>query len=258
MLARGDREYQPRWKLHRIKTATTNPVCQEIRWIYFYKHAQIYKRSWHPFPSSPLYYLTVYCMETPFDSAMFICRWGNCSKPFADAEQLYSHLTNDHVGRKSTGNLCLTCHWDNCGVTVVKRDHITSHLRVHVPLKPHHCNVRYFFPFFSIDHVLPQDELTSKCLLVLREIFQKTSGSQETWKNTQRGAYRPAFVSYHATAHTAEANRYVTHGCRRPFSSSSSRFPSTQHVFWWYERSFQYLLPKGSAFSYAIHRYPFG
>lgn len=69
------------------------------------------------------------------------CRWTGCGKTWDDPELLYSHLTNDHVGRKSTGNLCLTCHWDNCQVSVVKRDHITSHLRVHVPLKPHHCKV---------------------------------------------------------------------------------------------------------------------
>ncbi|KAI8384035.1 hypothetical protein BD560DRAFT_322561 [Blakeslea trispora] len=73
------------------------------------------------------------------DTTRYSCRWESCSKVYTDPEHLYSHLTNDHVGRKSTGNLCLTCHWDNCEVSVVKRDHITSHIRVHVPLKPHHC-----------------------------------------------------------------------------------------------------------------------
>ena len=29
--------------------------------------------------------------------------------------------------------------WGNCRILVVKRDHITSHIRVHVPLKPHRC-----------------------------------------------------------------------------------------------------------------------
>ncbi|KAF7728122.1 hypothetical protein EC973_006637 [Apophysomyces ossiformis] len=70
---------------------------------------------------------------------VFVCRWTDCQQSYYDPEQLYNHLTNEHVGRKSTGNLCLTCHWDKCDVTVVKRDHITSHLRVHVPLKPHRC-----------------------------------------------------------------------------------------------------------------------
>lgn len=43
------------------------------------------------------------------------------------------------MGRKSTNNLNLTCGWANCRTTTVKRDHITSHIRVHVPLKPHKC-----------------------------------------------------------------------------------------------------------------------
>lgn len=73
------------------------------------------------------------------ENEIFTCLWQGCTQQYFDAEQLYNHLTNDHVGRKSTGNLCLTCHWGQCDVTVVKRDHITSHLRVHVPLKPHRC-----------------------------------------------------------------------------------------------------------------------
>ncbi|PWN26968.1 hypothetical protein BDZ90DRAFT_279907 [Jaminaea rosea] len=67
------------------------------------------------------------------------CRWGQCRLTFDDPEILYQHLCNDHVGRKSTNNLCLTCHWTDCDVTCAKRDHITSHIRVHTPLKPHSC-----------------------------------------------------------------------------------------------------------------------
>lgn len=51
-----------------------------------------------------------------------------------------NHLCDIHVGRKSTNNLCLTCAWGTCRTTTVKRDHITSHIRVHVPLKPHKCD----------------------------------------------------------------------------------------------------------------------
>ncbi|RHZ83628.1 hypothetical protein Glove_89g95 [Diversispora epigaea] len=68
-----------------------------------------------------------------------ICLWDHCGHSFDDPELLYNHLANDHVGRKSTGNLCLDCHWDRCETQTTKRDHITSHLRVHVPLKPHIC-----------------------------------------------------------------------------------------------------------------------
>jgi len=88
------------------------------------------------------------------------CLWADCGKPFFDPEVLYNHLCNDHIGRKSTNNLCLTCKWKDCGATCAKRDHITSHLRgslsspcpwcawltcsdltVHTPLKPHVCEI---------------------------------------------------------------------------------------------------------------------
>ncbi|RCK63555.1 hypothetical protein Cantr_09563 [Candida viswanathii] len=71
----------------------------------------------------------------------FKCLWGNCNTIFETPELLYDHLCDDHVGRKSSNNLSLTCFWENCGTTTVKRDHITSHLRVHVPLKPFHCDL---------------------------------------------------------------------------------------------------------------------
>lgn len=50
------------------------------------------------------------------------------------------HVCDEHVGRKSLNNLNLQCHWGSCRTTTVKRDHITSHIRVHVPLKPHKCD----------------------------------------------------------------------------------------------------------------------
>lgn len=80
-------------------------------------------------------------MELNRTEDAFACEWTGCTKAFADAETLYNHLCADHVGRKSTNNLCLTCHWKDCGTTCAKRDHITSHLRVHTPLKPHQCDV---------------------------------------------------------------------------------------------------------------------
>ncbi|KAF4587769.1 pH-response transcription factor [Ophiocordyceps camponoti-floridani] len=67
------------------------------------------------------------------------CRWNACNQKFASPETLYEHICERHVGRKSTNNLNLTCHWNACRTTTVKRDHITSHIRVHVPLKPHKC-----------------------------------------------------------------------------------------------------------------------
>ncbi|KZT08548.1 uncharacterized protein LAESUDRAFT_41560 [Laetiporus sulphureus 93-53] len=77
--------------------------------------------------------------QTDENSPRHECQWIDCDRVFADPEGLYNHLCNDHIGRKSTGNLCLTCKWKECGTTCAKRDHITSHLRVHTPLKPHVC-----------------------------------------------------------------------------------------------------------------------
>ncbi|GLB35947.1 putative transcription factor [Lyophyllum shimeji] len=69
------------------------------------------------------------------------CLWLDCTLSYSDPEALYNHLCNDHIGRKSTNNLCLTCKWKDCGTSCAKRDHITSHLRVHTPLKPHVCEI---------------------------------------------------------------------------------------------------------------------
>ncbi|KAF1816628.1 hypothetical protein P152DRAFT_379375, partial [Eremomyces bilateralis CBS 781.70] len=69
-----------------------------------------------------------------------ICQWVGCGERCSTAEQLYDHVCERHVGRKSTNNLNLTCQWGTCKTTTVKRDHITSHIRVHVPLKPHKCD----------------------------------------------------------------------------------------------------------------------
>ncbi|KAL4069788.1 hypothetical protein V8B97DRAFT_2024474 [Scleroderma yunnanense] len=74
-------------------------------------------------------------------SESFPCQWLDCSSSFSDPELLYNHLCNDHIGRKSTNNLCLTCKWKDCNTSCAKRDHITSHLRVHTPLKPHVCEI---------------------------------------------------------------------------------------------------------------------
>ncbi|KIV88086.1 hypothetical protein, variant 1 [Exophiala mesophila] len=67
------------------------------------------------------------------------CQWQGCSERCTSPEALYEHVCERHVGRKSTNNLNLTCAWGQCRTTTVKRDHITSHIRVHVPLKPHKC-----------------------------------------------------------------------------------------------------------------------
>ncbi|KAL2813143.1 hypothetical protein BJX63DRAFT_232114 [Aspergillus granulosus] len=76
----------------------------------------------------------------PRPSEELTCMWQGCSEKLPTPESLYEHVCERHVGRKSTNNLNLTCQWGSCRTTTVKRDHITSHIRVHVPLKPHKCD----------------------------------------------------------------------------------------------------------------------
>ncbi len=87
------------------------------------------------------------------------CLWQECTQSFGDPEQLYNHLCNEHIGRKSTNNLCLTCKWKDCGTSCAKRGpyyqpsprYAQSSLvtlsdicsAVHTPLKPHSCEVCY-------------------------------------------------------------------------------------------------------------------
>ncbi|OLY80430.1 pH-response transcription factor pacC/RIM101 [Smittium mucronatum] len=75
-------------------------------------------------------------------SETYICKWEGCEyEPFTDIDIMYSHLTSEHVGRKTKGNLCLTCKWQSCGHSFTKRDHITSHVKIHIPYKPFPCQI---------------------------------------------------------------------------------------------------------------------
>lgn len=67
------------------------------------------------------------------------CHWADCRRVFNDPEALLEHLSDDHVGRRSTNNLCLECKWNDCGATAAKRDHLVSHLKVHLPFKRESC-----------------------------------------------------------------------------------------------------------------------
>jgi len=69
------------------------------------------------------------------------CMWNECGVQFDDAEALYEHITTSHIGRKSAGTLSLECQWQGCNSKATKRDHLTSHMRVHINLKPHKCTV---------------------------------------------------------------------------------------------------------------------
>ncbi|RKP23589.1 hypothetical protein SYNPS1DRAFT_18358, partial [Syncephalis pseudoplumigaleata] len=74
-----------------------------------------------------------------FPARALRCQWRSCVFSAIDAEQLFVHVCNDHIGRKATNNLCLDCHWGDCTTTTSKRDHITSHVRRHIPFTPYVC-----------------------------------------------------------------------------------------------------------------------
>ncbi|BGP39134.1 hypothetical protein JCM10449v2_003072 [Rhodotorula kratochvilovae] len=70
-----------------------------------------------------------------------ICHWLECLTQFDTAEDLFNHVCSQHIGRKSAGTLSLECKWTGCRAKASKRDHLTSHCRVHIALKPHVCNI---------------------------------------------------------------------------------------------------------------------
>lgn len=86
-------------------------------------------------------------IEVPLPSStsspgkLLICEWNSCGERFLQPEILYHHLCQVHVGRKSQNNLQLNCQWGKCIIKTLKRDHITSHLRVHIPFKPFDCSI---------------------------------------------------------------------------------------------------------------------
>jgi uncharacterized Zn-finger protein len=65
----------------------------------------------------------------------FSCKWANCIRVFNNYEDLLRHLSHQHIGKKATGTLSTHCLWENCGVMTAKRDHLMSHLKVHLPVK---------------------------------------------------------------------------------------------------------------------------
>ena len=72
------------------------------------------------------------------------------SAPFSVSSRLtFPTLLLSLPGRKSAGTLSLECKWTGCHAKASKRDHLTSHCRVHIALKPHVCSVRPFPVFPS-------------------------------------------------------------------------------------------------------------
>ncbi|WVW80267.1 hypothetical protein I302_102245 [Kwoniella bestiolae CBS 10118] len=159
------------------------------------------------------------------------CRWNDCQHVASSPDELYDHLCNAHVGRKSTNNLCLTCGWENCGVKCVKRDHITSHLRVHTPLKPHPCSV------CSKTFKRPQD-LKKHERIHTQEHHQMHKLSKAATSTDPKFNSRVSLGNIHSQTRPVDDNRQRSPNSSAqslsPSSSASSRHPSSP---------FDHLLP---------------
>ncbi|KAJ3263875.1 hypothetical protein HDU77_009771 [Chytriomyces hyalinus] len=99
--------------------------------------------------------------------SQFTCLWAlqpstPCLRSFTDPDSFYAHLAEEHVGRKSHGNLSLNCMWMGCAHgdrPFSKRDHIVSHCRAHVPFKANvcvDCNAQFKWPQDLKKHCLKQ------------------------------------------------------------------------------------------------------
>ncbi|SNX86159.1 probable Transcription factor pacC [Melanopsichium pennsylvanicum] len=158
------------------------------------------------------------------------CRWDDCGKVFYDPEVVYMHLCDDHVGRKSTNNLCLTCKWEGCDVSCAKRDHITSHIRVHTPLKPHNCDV------CGKNFKRPQD------LKKHERIHTEQHQQQRQHKAAQNAAAR----AYSTSEHTSSFGAYPYPPVHAPNSYLGYPAVPTQHA----------LYPSASAYPSAYPSLP--
>jgi hypothetical protein len=71
------------------------------------------------------------------------CQWRHCKLEFVDPAMLMHHVSEEHIGRRALGHLSLRCEWADCHVVARKRDHIISHVRLHIPYWPLTCSVSY-------------------------------------------------------------------------------------------------------------------
>ncbi|ODV87458.1 hypothetical protein CANARDRAFT_21411 [[Candida] arabinofermentans NRRL YB-2248] len=131
------------------------------------------------------------------------CNWRGCYTVHEDAKSLYEHLCDFHVGRKCNRNLTLTCQWGNCQVVTIKRDHITSHLRVHIPLKPYGCDTcpkRFKRPQDLKKHIKTHAEDSKKNKskrekFMLQQLKQGNSKSDQSFSNYDYGSLPPPVKS---------------------------------------------------------------
>ncbi|KAI9595204.1 hypothetical protein BDF19DRAFT_422882 [Syncephalis fuscata] len=81
------------------------------------------------------------CASADTASLAYRCEWRGCLLEFDKAALLMHHVSEEHIGRRALGHLSLHCEWGDCRVSARKRDHIISHIRLHVPYWPLTCKL---------------------------------------------------------------------------------------------------------------------
>jgi len=161
-------------------------------------------------------------VSLPLDSSsLYNCQWLDCTKSFSDPEPLYSHLCNDHVGRKSTNNLCLTCKWRDCATTCSKRDHITSHIRgLSSCLLPRGVTIFLSLtssPYTSQTPCMRCGSLYTRCL---QRFLSYSQICRKTFK-------RPQDLKKHEKIHTEE--HHAQHKHSKAVTVSDSAYTRNRH-----------------------------
>ena len=93
----------------------------------------------HVFFAICTYEQGVYAYFLTLNVGSMECKWKNCTEKFWDAESLYVHIKQAHIGGKRRGFINLRCEWKNCDEKSKSRHLIVSHVKAHLPLYKFKC-----------------------------------------------------------------------------------------------------------------------
>jgi hypothetical protein len=109
----------------------------------------------------------------------FPCCWGlngvACTNVFLNPEELFKHVC-EHINECKSEPFPFLCRWADCQKKNHRKDHLISHIRVHVPHRPYKCKVCCFcYPL----HV----QLISPCSYV--SFVERPLNAQMTHESTK-------------------------------------------------------------------------